>query len=315
MKKLSLIIFCFSFQCAFASNPDSLKENKFRYVSLDYQNDYFNATDYYFTQGVRIDVIAPIFRKSPISKMLLRAGKNPVDVHGIFASQECFTPTSIRSDSILTGDRPFAACIFIGQMRVSSNKEKKYQLSSEIIFGFIGSRGGCMETQQTIHGWINGIDPHGWEYQISDDFIINYSAKYEKLVVTKKSFEFIPYLNIRAGILYDNASAGIKIRTGIMSSFFDSYKKPGKKFLCYAELWGQTTGVAYNTTLQGGMFNKQTPYVILNEGMERILFSAGGKIVLNFKKLTLVYSRTWITPEFKKGLKHGWGGITIKVNF
>ena len=315
MKKTLFIIFCFCCNCGFASNHDTLKGDKFRYVSLDYQNDYFNATDYYFTQGVRIDIIAPIFRKSPLSKILLRAGKNSVDVHGIFASQECFTPTSIRSDSILTGDRPFAACIFVGQSRISSNIEKKYSLMSEIIFGFIGSRGGCMETQQTIHGWINGIDPHGWEYQISDDFIINYSSKYEKLVVAKKSFEFIPYLNIRAGTLYDNASAGIKIRTGIMNSFFDANIKSAKKFLCYAELWGQTTGVAYNATLQGGLFNKQTPYVILNDEMERILFSVGGKIVLNYKKLSLVYSRNWITPEFKKGLKHGWGGIAIKVNF
>lgn len=216
--------------CSAYPISDSLHLFKNRMVRLDYQNDYFNATDYYFTQGVRFDVWAPVFSKFPVSKLLLKLGKKAEDVHGMFFSQECFTPTSIRSDTILTGNRPFAACIFIGQVRISSLPEKKTRLTTEIVIGLLGSRAGCMETQQTIHGWIQGIDPHGWQYQVANDLILNYYAKYDKLIISRKYVELLGFCAIRAGTLYDNLSLGTKIRTGVMSSFSRCTKNPQKKY-------------------------------------------------------------------------------------
>ncbi|MEW6469899.1 MAG: lipid A deacylase LpxR family protein [Bacteroidota bacterium] len=311
---LFILFGLFSFP-AFASLADSAGKERIRFISLDYQNDYFNATDYYFTQGVRLDAVAPVVGRSPFRLVLPKAGKKAQDVHGLLISQECFTPTRITSDTILTGDRPFAACIFIGQQRISSNAAAKYRLISEVTFGFLGSRAGCMETQQTIHGWIDGIDPRGWQHQVSDAVIVNYHFRYEKPVLMKKSLELIPFFGLRAGTLYDHAEAGINLRTGRMNAYFDQYRRGTKKIMIYAELTGQVRTVAYNATLQGGLFSGYNPYVIPGADIERLLLRGGGRLVLRFPGIALIYSRTWTSPEFRAGRRHGWGGITVVADF
>ena len=83
------------------------------YIRLHYENDFFTATDYYYSQGINLEFVHPWFNDSFLTKMLI-AGKDRVQ-KGIALEHNGFTPTSTESDSILYGDRPYAAtrrCVF-----------------------------------------------------------------------------------------------------------------------------------------------------------------------------------------------------------
>ena len=92
--------------------------------------------------------------------------------------QDCFTPASIRRDTFLRGDRPFAATMYLGHFKISNREEKKQRLISEIDLGAIGPCAVCEEEQKGIHRSLLNIQPLGWEFQISNDVLLNYRMRY-----------------------------------------------------------------------------------------------------------------------------------------
>ena len=109
--KLSVIFWLWC-TCLFSQNDSSLISNKLEnYVRLSYDNDFFEATDRYYTQGIQLTVIHPIIKYSPLSYALIRLNKNAANYYGLQFEQDCFTPRSIRYDSIPFGERPFASCL------------------------------------------------------------------------------------------------------------------------------------------------------------------------------------------------------------
>lgn len=70
-------------------------------------------------------------------------------------------------------------------------------------------------------------------------------------------------------------------------------------------------GIGYDATMQGGIFNKQSPYTIDAKDIKRITFQQNFGCVLNFKKLYLEYFQSLLSPEFRNGKMHRWGGLKI----
>ncbi len=289
-----------------------------RYYKLNYDNDFFSATDRYYTQGIYMELIMPCLKKSPLSKLLIPLDKKAINFYGIIAEQDVFTPRSIRHNEIYFNERPYAGVFMLSHTLVSINKEKKQRFNTRIDIGIIGPEAMGMQEQKGIHHALKNIQPLGWKYQIARDYIVNYDLKFEQGLITKNKFECVGYASARVGTLYDDISAGLLLRTGLMPSYFKNLglaKNQTNRFQAYLFSKGEVKAVGYNATLQGGMFNKNSIYTLSATDLNRIVAAAYVGLVIAYKRVSLEYTKAYLSKEFKTGLPHGWGHCTITVSF
>ena len=306
-----------------AQDSDSLpasSTSRDSYFRFNYDNDLFSGTDRFYTQGTYFDLISPCVQVVPL-KYLLPSLKQSVNYHGIAFEQDVFPPSTIRSDTVLAGDRPFSALVYLSQFRISVSKEKELRLSSKIDFGLIGPGAKGKETQQHIHRWTNNDQPLGWQYQVAEDYMLNYAVQLEKGLFIRNGFECIGTAAARAGTIYTDASASGLIRAGWMDNYFEHLglsKKPKKfnrKFQYYVFCKGDVKAVGYNATLQGGMFNKTSMYILSSDKIQRIVYSGSYGFVFAFKRLSVEFTKVFITPEYYNGPDHSWGHCHVSVCF
>ncbi|MCH8330705.1 MAG: lipid A deacylase LpxR family protein [Bacteroidetes bacterium] len=317
MRSLSLAIILFV-SCTpllvWAQEDSTKAGGKSSYIQTRYANDLFNGTDYYFTQGTGLDLASPFIGRWLLSKILAGFGAVSAREHALFIRHDGFTPTSIQEDTILRGDRPFACMLFIGQRQHSVDPERKIRLTSEILIGFLGPLGKCRNFQETIHRYTESPKPRGWEFQISNDLILDYHVSYEVGLISHKAAELLVHGSVRAGSLYDDVQVGAMILIGKMPPFFEPVVKVhDQSFQLYSFGKMGIGGVLYDASLQGGLFNNKSVYTIPPADVESLRYSGEAGIVLSYWKLSLEYKRTWISEAFKGGLRHGWGTLYIKV--
>ncbi|HEY0029383.1 MAG TPA: lipid A deacylase LpxR family protein [Bacteroidia bacterium] len=320
MRTLFLIftlLYCF---CAFPAqaHSDSLLK-KDRYIRHNYENDFFTATDRYYTQGVYLELILPVFKKSLLAKTLIPLNKKGLNYYGIGLERQGFTPVSIRHEGLFYGERPYAAVAYITHSLVSINTAKTLRLTTRINWGFIGPnlRGG--EEQKGIHYALENIQPLGWENQIENDYVLNYEAFLEKGLLNTKYLEMTGTADLRLGTLYDDIGIGAMIRTGWMQPYFNNLgitkNKDAQKFQCYLYARGKVKAVGYNATMQGGVFNRNSTYTIPADDIERLVGTLYYGVVMAYKGLSVEFALATITPEFRNGLNHAWGRAGIYVCF
>jgi hypothetical protein len=228
------------------------------------------------------------------------------------AEHDGYTPTSIRSNEILYGDRPFAACLFLKTFLEATDEENKQRFSSTLSTGLIGPGAGGKEMQTDIHRWLHGVHPYGWQYQVSNDAILNYQVDYEKqLLYYSHLFSLDADVMGRAGTLSDKASGGITIMTGYLDNPFAKSVAGKNNFRLYAYEHPEIDFVGYDATLQGGVFNHTSPYTIDANNMTRIVFQNRFGFVVQYRRVYLEYFQSYLTRDFKSGNYHVWGGVQL----
>ncbi|GAC1569602.1 MAG: hypothetical protein NVS3B8_17180 [Chitinophagaceae bacterium] len=285
------------------------------YFRFYYDNDFFTKTDYYYTQGITLEYVHPSLKKNPVSKILARPGGNNIQ-YGITVNLFGFTPTSIESNNILYGDRPFSSCITLTFFATASDSIKKQRISSAFSLGVIGPAAQGKEIQTGIHRWLKNVLPKGWQYQVQNDIILNYQLTYEKnLLDLNNVFLLNTIAGADIGTLNDKLSAGVNLMTGHFNNPYETASKSKKKMEYY--FYGQTHlhAIGYDASLQGGIFNHSSSYTIAAGDISRITFQADAGIVFNFRNVYMCYSQSYLTREFSTGLYHRWGGISVGCSF
>ncbi|MES2561041.1 MAG: lipid A deacylase LpxR family protein [Bacteroidota bacterium] len=308
MRILILLVYCLPFQLL---AQDHL-------IRVSYDNDFFSATDQYYTQGVRLEYIAPVFQHSPVRYVLLHPQYVSTAYAGIAIERDGFTPSGIRIDRIPYGDRPYAGTMFVSQFSIIFNREKCTRIFSQVDLGMMGPVVGGKEEQTGIHRAIGNILPLGWEYQIANDVIVNYTAQLEKGIVHQHHVTLTGFTQARAGTIYTDASMGTMIRVGLMNDYFSNLgitKSEGsRKIQCYGFTRASGKAVAYNATMQGGLFSEST-YTLPSSSIKRWVLQGSYGIIIAYKRLQLEYTKIHISPEYKNGLSHGWGHCNISFCF
>lgn len=319
-----LIVFTLGLQGAYSQKDSADRPVLENYFSFRYDNDFFSATDRYYTQGIALTLIHPVVRYSPFSYTLIRLNKtNALNYYGFHAEQDVFTPKSIRymGGAIFYGERPFTAIFFISHSLTSINPSKKLLLRTQLDLGILGPDAKGEEEQKGIHKAINNIEPLGWENQLSRDYIVNYSIKAERGISMKRNRECMVSLMARVGTLYTDIGLGLNLRFGIFSPYFNNLglEKTSaarrNKFKVYGVAKANGRLVGYNATLQGGLTNKGNIYEIPDKDISRAVADLSAGIVMAYKNFCLEYTKVYITPEFKNGIDHGWGKCVITVCF
>jgi hypothetical protein len=116
------------------------------YFRLSYDNDFFSATDQYYTQGIDAELVLPQMSKLFTNKLLLRP-KYRNTYFGVGLQHNGFTPASISSDDILYNDRPFAAVLLAKTFAIALDPIRKQRFSSSLYLGVIGQK--CRNTYTT----------------------------------------------------------------------------------------------------------------------------------------------------------------------
>ncbi len=280
-----------------------------------YENDLFTQTDRYYSQGALIELINPFIDRSPVSAILLHPEGAAVR-SGITLEINAFTPENIGAPEIQNQDQPFSATLMAKQFSVASDSIKKWQLTSAFGAGVIGPAAFGKEIQVGIHRATNSIIPGGWGNQVASDLLVNYSVAYSKtLIDAGKVFRINGDIYGTAGSPFTAASAGATVMLGLMDPSFSnrtsSCSPPRFHFFYHPVI----TAVGYDATLQGGLFNKNSPYVFSAASVERVIFTQSAGIILNFRKLSLEYSLSAETPRFKNGFSHRFGSLHIGFYF
>lgn len=285
--------------------------NHHAYFRLHYDNDYFTKTDEYYTQGITFEYVAPGIKHFPLSKLLWKPFHNEPQ-YGISFNLFGYTPTSILSDSILYGNRPFNANISLKFFSIQADDAHRRQISSAFSLGIMGPGALGFQIQDNIHKWLKNPRPHGWQYQTKNDIIINYQLNYEKqLLAAGNNFLLNATAEARAGTLNDKLSGGFNFMAGRFNKRFMpvSYQKRKAEFYLYGQ--GRANFIGYDASMQGGLFTHNNPYVIASGDVNRVTLQADAGIIVNFKRLYLSYTQSILTKEFKTGTYHRWGGVSV----
>ncbi len=285
-----------------------------RYIRFNYENDYFAANDKYYTQGMIMELVAPWVGKLPTSRLLL-APSYPYVKYGISLEDDIYTPNNIDNAEVQKGDRPYASTAFVNMFLIALDTAKKQRFSAALSVGLIGPVTGAEEMQTEVHRILpHNSAPMGWRHQVQNDFILNYQVGYERQILPLKYFSLSVNAEARIGTLSDKAGVGLTVMTGKFSSPFSNVITL-KNLHFYFYDHPKVNVVGYDATLQGGMFNKDTPYRITSRDICRVTFQNRFGIVFVINRVYLEFFRTYLSREYSGGLTHPWGGVEIAYGF
>jgi len=248
---------------------------------FSYANDFFVGTDEYFTQGIGLIVF------------------DPARGRGLVVRHDGFTPTSLRSDAPLVGDRPFSATLTAGGVGVW--RRDAWTLTSELDAGVIGHAafGDWMQTH--IHRATGNHLPHGWSNQIANDAVLDASARLQFASVSGSHGDAGPYVDAALGTIYTNAAAGgiARLHAGPVSG----------------ELALEEKVVGYDATMAGTLIDRASPYTLPPSRIERAVMRYEAGVALELGRGTLDARRVWIGREYRGGGSHQWVELAVGASF
>ncbi len=306
MAAAAFLAFCGA--TASARTVDSDDDSSFlrdgRLFRFDYANDLFASRDRYFTQGYGFDFYHPALKASPLMRLLpALPGES---AYGLTFRHCGFTPTSLFSDAPRRGDRPFASYLFLGHVRVSRDERLGLTLTAELDGGILGQGAGGKWIQVGLHRALGNQLPHGWDNQIRNDAVLNFSGRLEKALISRAWFDGGAFVDAAAGTLYTNAGLGLKGRLGAPA-------RNGKR--AYLFVLVDEKAVGYDATLQGGLFNRGSPYTLRAAQVERLVARGDIGFALDRGGWVFVFTRSFQSREFKDGLAHQWGELSFIKRF
>lgn len=285
--------------------------NSDHYLRFNYENDFFMATDEYYTQGIHFEYIAPIIHKFPLHHTLMPTYQQ--QLYGIAIQHNGNTPSSIITHEVLQNDHPYTGLLYLQQFAICIDPENKQRFSSAISLGIIGPAALAAEMQTGIHKALDNVTPRGWHNQVRNDLILNYEVNYEKLILRVGDIFMVDAgIMVRAGTLSDKATIGTTFMLGKLPTPY--YLGKSSKFVLYLYCRPEAGIIAYDAALQGGMFNRKSAYTLKSNEIEHTIFSSRVGIAGSWKGITLEYFQTAATRSFKAGKPHSWGGIQVGVN-
>jgi hypothetical protein len=285
-----------------------------RYIRLHYENDFFSGSDRYYTQGINLETVHPSFQNNPVNYLLVRP-KAAQAKYGLSVEHLGYTPSSISHDEVLLGDRPFASCLFLKAFSIAGNESKTFRISSALNAGVIGPGAGGKQFQESIHRWINDDQPKGWSNQIQNDLVLNYELNVEKEIGANEFFLAAWQAGAKVGTLNNQLNGSLVLMGGWIDNPFVNFLSSSKKISLTGFVSPGFKIVGYDATLQGGIFNNTSPYIVASNDISRFVFQGTAGIVMRYKRLSLEYFRTVASKEFKGAQHHRWGGLRLTGSF
>jgi len=308
-----------------ANFPGVILISREKFLKISFDNDIFDYTDRFYTNGVRIDLVHPALSGNPIARIAVPYWGPGVNYYGISVVQNLYTPSTTKTGGIHYGDRPYAAYLYFGSFKITNAPERRFRMTSEIDLGVIGPYSFGEYMQKSFHNALpTNSEPEGWEYQVENDLVLNYSVTFDKGVISEKWMNLNLVSTAMLGTLYTNISGGILARAGWMNPYFANLgvsKRSRNKqnhlhqFQGYFFVKGSAKLVGYDATLQGGLLNRTSPYTLAAGDLTRLVFQSSLGLTITFGGFGIEAEQFILSPEFSAGPWHKWGHIGLTFCF
>ncbi len=293
----------------------------YRGVAVALDNDLFNNTDRYYTNGIHIVFHSPAFAFWQINYLLPVGTRNYTEYNSIELHHAMYTPYTTKQPPVLKDERPYAATLLWRYTRKAVHHQKHLIRSASIDIGVIGKGAFGSSLQQSVHAALpTNHEPLGWDTQIRNDIIFNYHYTQVNSFVHTGQSDLYTEMTGSLGTHLTNAGASLGFRLhsqNIGSSFHETTGtfKSGKSWSYLFDIKTGISFVAYNSTLNGGLLNRKNIYVLLPGETERILHNASLTLSVRYYNMGINLSQYYVSKEFRKGYHHFWAQIGITVDF
>ena len=292
---------------------DIQTDKSFRF---SYENDFFSASDRDYTQGVYIEIVHPRIKKFVLSRILWQPFSNS-QRFGVAIETDGYTPNRIDKPEIQYYDRPYASTMLLRTFNTGKKAGSDTRITNSLTLGVLGPWAAGKEIQESIHRWIGYTKPLGWHNQVQNEPVLNYQVNYEHGIAgNHKNWLLTSTALARAGTLSTKAAAGLAIMGGTFSDPYADVHPKSMKLNIYVYEHAMLNFVGYDATLQGGLINKTSPYVIANSHLKRLVFQNRFGLVINYRRIMMEYWQSFLTREFATGIEPKTGGLqfAIKLN-
>lgn len=278
----------------------------------------FYGQDRYYTNGLFI-----YFRRATDQQKL--GEKLEKLTYEISAGQKMYNPVSGYRPDPATQDRPFAAYLYAGgNVNLFYKNERVLKAGLEV--GTVGPDALGKDAQELLHKIVGFYEIDGWQYEIRNEMAVNLSAQYTQLLHRAEDkhtdFSFEGYAN--AGTTFSGAGAGVLFRAGRINQLFNSAytnsvignnskteKLVKSELFFYAK--PQLNFVAYDATVQGSMFNDDSPVTF---GVKRFVFAQQLGFNYSTPRFTFDFGLLFKSKEIKSVAKaHQYGTISMFYRF
>lgn len=183
----------------------------------------------------------------------------------IEVGQQIYGPFATWARFTFIQDRPYTGYLYVGAtMSWFYSNESALRVTAQV--GTIGPASKAEEVQKAFHDAFGLKHPEGWEYQLKNEAGLNIEAQYTKLLYrnSREWLDVAAVPSLRVGNTFSNATAGVQLRMGRIGRFYESAATNSRVSLggsvqkneLYFFAIPQLSYVAYNATIQGGMFRK-----------------------------------------------------------
>lgn len=278
----------------------------------------FYGQDRYYTNGLFI-----YFRHATDQQKL--GDKLEKLTYELTAGQKMYNPISGYAPDPARHDRPFAGYLYAGA-NISMFYKKERLLKTGVEIGTVGPNALGEDAQELLHKIVGFYEIDGWQYQIRNEMAVNLSAQYAQLLHRNANnntdFSFEGYANI--GSTFSGAGAGILLRAGKINQLFNSnyynasISNNGKteklvknELFFYAK--PQLNYVAYDATIQGSMFNNDSPVTFKPKPL---VFAQQLGLNYSTPRFTFDFGLIFKSKEIKSTAKaHQYGSISMLYRF
>ena len=277
------------------------------YWRIVYDNDFFTATDRYFTQGIVVENVRKSLGNFPVARLLL-APRGSVRRVGLAYEDDGYTSSDLKRSDILRGDHPYAGTKQLRLFAIAVDTLRRRRVASSLNIGIIGQGAGGAQIQTFIHRQTRNTIPQGWGSQIRNDVIVNYEASVERALTKPMEHVLITGSGVaRLGTFNTAGTAAMTVMVGRVGTPFSII--PPRQRLFYAYAKPQLNLVGYDATLQGGLFNRSSPYTIATKDLSRAVYRHQVGLVFRSGSRFVEYYQSLGSAEFRNGRAHRSGGI------
>ena len=293
-------------------------------IGIETDNDSYllQGSDRYYTDGIFIYYRHALKINKPETSTLQNK------VLGFEAGQKIFNPQSgsianqngIDQPGLI--DRPFAAYLYAGAtLNFLYKNESNLKLSAQI--GIVGPDAYGKQVQDFVHDNFGFYHPSGWEYQIDNNFELNLSAAYNKLLARGNwiDISLTSYVNLGNG--FTGAGLGPLVRLGSFNQLFNSVSTQSTAirneaipplhrheiFFYYQPLINY---VAYDATIQGGLFTSHNPNSLeITLDKEPFIFSNQLGVAFTTNRFVFDIAAVFHSVDVKEMVQsHQWATVT-----
>jgi hypothetical protein len=146
-------------------------------LSFHLENDVIDGKDRHYTNGVSIVYLSDTYQNNETQNTN----------YGIAFNQLAFTPSDIKEKNKISGDLPYAGILAIDFFIYKWSEVFFHEYM--ITLGMIGPSTKTEQFQENFHNITGNTKPAGWDNQLKDDFLYNFSYSFGHKSF-KKSFTY-----------------------------------------------------------------------------------------------------------------------------